>query len=180
MTSLKNLRTFDVINNNISGQVPKFDPGVTVGDPLIGASVPLTSPPGSSPTKISNPSSPTNEVKALVLRWLIAGVTSGIAVVLAIVSFVIYKKCTKKWRADQYELELKIINRSGNKPEDKGGTANASEIQTPSSDFEGMGVSIPIQVLREVTNNFREDNIVGEGGFGTVYKGQLHDGTQIA
>lgn len=31
-----------------------------------------------------------------------------------------------------------------------------------------------------MTNNFSDDNILGRRGFGVVYKGELHEGTQIA
>ncbi|KAL1210626.1 Receptor-like kinase TMK2 [Cardamine amara subsp. amara] len=39
---------------------------------------------------------------------------------------------------------------------------------------------IPFQVLKDATTDFDESNIVGRGGFGSVYKGKLHNGLQIA
>ncbi|KAJ7948056.1 Receptor protein kinase [Quillaja saponaria] len=39
---------------------------------------------------------------------------------------------------------------------------------------------ISVQVLRKVTKNFASENELGRGGFGTVYKGELEDGTNIA
>ncbi|KAF2292669.1 hypothetical protein GH714_026578 [Hevea brasiliensis] len=37
-----------------------------------------------------------------------------------------------------------------------------------------------MQLIRQVTDNFSENNILGKGGFGVVYKGELHEGTKIA
>ncbi|KAG2575837.1 hypothetical protein PVAP13_7KG366100 [Panicum virgatum] len=39
---------------------------------------------------------------------------------------------------------------------------------------------IAVQVLRGATRNFAKENVLGRGGFGVVYKGELHDGTMIA
>ncbi|CDO99667.1 unnamed protein product [Coffea canephora] len=39
---------------------------------------------------------------------------------------------------------------------------------------------IDINMIKIATNNFSEANKLGEGGFGTVYKGKLEDGQQIA
>jgi len=38
---------------------------------------------------------------------------------------------------------------------------------------------IRIQLLRQATNNFSESNILGRGGFGAIYKGELDDGRMI-
>ncbi|XP_043716261.1 receptor protein kinase TMK1-like [Telopea speciosissima] len=46
--------------------------------------------------------------------------------------------------------------------------------------IEAGNLIISVQVLRNVTKNFAQENELGRGGFGTVYKGELDDGTQIA
>ncbi|CAI0460708.1 unnamed protein product [Linum tenue] len=39
---------------------------------------------------------------------------------------------------------------------------------------------IEFEKLREATNNFADDNQLGQGGFGVVYKGKMMDGQEIA
>ncbi|KAF7044968.1 hypothetical protein CFC21_054124 [Triticum aestivum] len=38
----------------------------------------------------------------------------------------------------------------------------------------------PLEVLQRITNNFSDDSIIGEGGFGVVYKGVLENGKEVA
>ncbi|KAH9611165.1 hypothetical protein KSS87_016364, partial [Heliosperma pusillum] len=46
--------------------------------------------------------------------------------------------------------------------------------------IETNNMVISIQVLRSVTNDFADDKILGRGGFGTVYEGNLPDGNKMA
>lgn len=40
--------------------------------------------------------------------------------------------------------------------------------------------ALTYEELVEATDNFIEENQIGQGGYGTVYKGRLHDGKQVA
>ncbi|XP_038686385.1 cold-responsive protein kinase 1-like isoform X2 [Tripterygium wilfordii] len=60
----------------------------------------------------------------------------------------------------------------------------SSAVQTPEIDDEVSGIQntfmYPYRELRMATENFSTANKIGEGGFGSVYKGRLRDGTMAA
>lgn len=44
----------------------------------------------------------------------------------------------------------------------------------------GSALLVDYKILEKATNNFRDDNILGEGGFGCVYKARLDDNLLVA
>ncbi|CAK9232779.1 unnamed protein product [Sphagnum troendelagicum] len=72
---------------------------------------------------------------------------------------------------------------------DVGGSVSARSIDSPVSaaasaapevSHLGWGHWYTLRELEAATNNFGESNVVGEGGYGIVYRGQLPDGTMVA
>ncbi|KAK8942097.1 putative receptor protein kinase TMK1 [Platanthera guangdongensis] len=77
-------------------------------------------------------------------------------------------------------VKVTVAGSSANAGSTSENYSRASSGSTDVHVVEAGNMMISIQVLRSVTNNFGEENILGRGGFGTVYKGELHDGTKIA
>ncbi|GFZ13340.1 leucine-rich repeat protein kinase family protein [Actinidia rufa] len=191
LTKLAHLRLLDLSNNNISGVVPTFRSGVIVnlsGNPLIGQNV--TTGDGNSPSNSSHggrsggssgDSSGGTAVagtphKSSASPWVIVTIITVAVIVIAALSLVIYKRFVKKRSRKTQRFGGKLKKGGGNSEFPSQTSVDQSDTQV----HDGVNIAIPIELLREVTHNFSECNILGRGGFGVVYRGQLHDGTQIA
>ncbi|KAL5851420.1 hypothetical protein ACOSQ3_006538 [Xanthoceras sorbifolium] len=186
LTKIATLQTIDVSNNNISGKIPTFGAGVKLitapGNPFIGTDVNTAPPPPGS-------SSPSNRASGSGKGYsLSTGIIAAIVVFFVVYKFLVKRKHGKFGRVKNPEAENgmpknEVICGIGMNSYNGVPSELRSQSSGDRSDrrlFEGGNVSITIDVLRQVTDNFSEANILGRGGFGIVYKGELHDGTKIA
>ncbi|KAJ6883200.1 receptor-like kinase TMK4 [Populus alba x Populus x berolinensis] len=154
LTKLPELETLDVSNNNLSGKIPEFPGSVKLitkpGNPFLGTDVDTSS--GGTINGTSSGGSSAGSTK--IPGGMIAGII--VAVVIFIVEGMVYNK-----------VPIALHGQS-------------SDGDNSKNIFEGGNVAVPIEFLRQVTDNFHEINIIGRGGFGVVYRGELHDGTKIA
>ncbi|KAL0358484.1 UNVERIFIED_CONTAM: Receptor-like kinase TMK4 [Sesamum angustifolium] len=196
LTTLPQLQTFDVSNNDLSGPIPVFPPSVKftyAGNLLLGKNASGGSgggagAPGGSP---GSPDASTSSSKKSSSAGIIAGVIVAVVIFVGVLLFVSYKCYVKRRHKRFGRVEGSEQGKELVKPNVTNGLNGyagvPSELQSQSSGdhseipvFEGGNVTISIQVLRQVTDNFSEENVLGRGGFGVVYKGELHDGTKIA
>ncbi|PRQ41000.1 putative protein kinase RLK-Pelle-LRR-IX family [Rosa chinensis] len=181
LTNLHNLEEIDLSNNKLCGKVPSFRENVVVklgGNPDIGK---------------DHPSGPTNgggskKSKTGVIVGVVMGCIVG-ALLVGLLAFYLLKRKHSRYSkvqspnslvihprhsGDQNAVKITVANRVN-------GIGSENHSNGPNDiQVEAGNMIISIQVLRGVTNNFNEDNILGKGRFGTVYEGELHDGTKIA
>ncbi|KAH1073896.1 hypothetical protein J1N35_026224 [Gossypium stocksii] len=113
--------------------------------------------------------SPSNKGKHSDLI-LVFGISAGI-LVFAIVSVLIICSCTFR----EGKAKPKASPTEPVKPRTADVAAQAGSLPHPSSTR-----FLQYEELKEATNNFAPASILGEGGFGRVFKGVLSDGTAVA
>ncbi|CAM0955327.1 unnamed protein product [Alopecurus aequalis] len=90
-------------------------------------------------------------------------VSVPVAVVLLVLLTIVLYLCKRKNRKPHEHVQISSAD-------------NGDEDDMRSSE----SLLYDLSTLRDATNNFSEDNKLGEGGFGPVYKGTLQDGQEIA
>ncbi|KAL3629526.1 Proline-rich receptor-like protein kinase perk8 [Castilleja foliolosa] len=150
--------------------------------------LPLPIPPAEKPTAGSTPPGPnivpgppaTNS-GGLSIRGAVAiGSIVGFLALSLLIIAVLFTRRRKK-RENKSNLGY-IVPSPFASSQNSAGSVSASNkfMYSPDGGIGNSRSSFTYQELHEVTNGFSGDNILGEGGFGCVYKGVLPDGREIA
>ncbi|KAJ9566206.1 hypothetical protein OSB04_002172 [Centaurea solstitialis] len=122
---------------------------------------PPSLPPLPTLTELSPPPSPPSD-KSSNTSIIIIVVVATISLVILVAVFVcIFMRIN--WKVETRPLE------------------NVGEISTTTDEIStAESLQYSFAIIRAATNDFSENNKLGEGGFGPVYKGKLQDGHEIA
>ncbi|KAK7314369.1 hypothetical protein VNO77_32889 [Canavalia gladiata] len=165
ISNLSSLESLDLHNNSLTGSVPQFLEELRSLQYLNLKSNLLT---GSVPTTLSersraglltlrvddqNNSEGNNKNKKKIVVPIVVSLSS---VLVLLVAFILIRKLRRNEQSDE---EMNMLNKGGRTVTSKNWQHTYSEVL-------------------DITNNF--DMVIGKGGFGTVYYGQMKDGKQVA
>ncbi|KAI5424880.1 hypothetical protein KIW84_030891 [Lathyrus oleraceus] len=167
------------INSSLSMHKVRLDPGLVGGYKLLNIIWFEPPPPTQAPTLTASPEkaplyhSPTATSLSSSNKgghsnlFLVLGIAIGM-LFIAIVSILIFCLCTLLSKEKTPPIETE-------KPRTENAVSAGGSIPHPTSTR-----FIAFEELKEATNNFEPASVLGEGGFGKVFKGILSDGTSVA
>ncbi|KAM1065249.1 hypothetical protein ACFX13_021142 [Malus domestica] len=182
---------------------PGSQPTTSPPPPIIGLAPPpplQASPPApsqipSSPTNTSSPKAPQSSISnGIGTGGVVAIVVLVGAVVLSLIGLVVWCMRRQRKKVSGFEGYAKQSSLGSSPTSDSSflkvhssaplvGSRSSSEILSPPPEQAGVGNSRPwftFEELAKATNGFSSQNLLGEGGFGCVYKGCLPDGRDVA
>ncbi|KMZ56557.1 Receptor-like protein kinase-like protein [Zostera marina] len=196
LTALKYLELLNLTRNNISPPIPVFATSVTL---LIDQNPPMTSPPSLSPGSDSpsywdpsmdkSPQSPSSTTKSpqshgkknTSLTIVMPSCIAGASLIFFLILFFMHRRKKNKKHLstvlhprESYDPNIKITIAETDDGDFQSGSLSNSHM------INSGNLVISVQILRNITRNFAPENELGRGGFGVVYKGELHDGTMLA
>ncbi|CAL5410906.1 unnamed protein product [Camellia sinensis] len=119
----------------------------------------------------------------LFLGW--KGKTIAVSISISLSAFLVlsllgaciyYQRRRKRAKKEQNSEEVQLLDLGGQFCDDYNSEKLLGDKHTKSQDFP----SIQLDLIRATTKHFSEENKLGEGGFGPVYKGILSDSKEIA
>ncbi|XP_054819641.1 probable receptor-like protein kinase At1g80640 [Prosopis cineraria] len=109
----------------------------------------------------------------VVVAIVVAGTALGAVILSLSCYWLYYRKCPSKLSSENVQSS----------DAEKGPATAPSLRKFVSFKMDGKKGSVPIidhKTIEKATNNFLESNILGEGGFGCVYKARLDDNLDVA
>ncbi|XP_073392405.1 receptor-like protein kinase THESEUS 1 [Physcomitrium patens] len=130
----------------------------------------------------------TNSSSSSNLGAIIGASIGGVAAVLvaaALVIFCCYKKKTKSDKPGAPSHWLPLPLHGSSTDHSKVSTSSAKSGKSGAGSYvssvpSNLGRYFSFAELQEATNNFDESLVLGVGGFGKVYKGEIDDGSKVA
>ncbi|XP_072992987.1 receptor-like kinase TMK3 [Typha latifolia] len=200
LTYLKSLKLLNVSSNNLLPPVPAFPSSVTVlvdGNPLLDGSPSSGTPdsPGSPSSDGGDSGGVSTSSEKLKILIIVISIAIGVLIIVLAALFLYFRRKGKE-NTLMTPTSIVVHPRGSSDPDNMVKIAVANNINNSASASDqhsgnGSGTSnvhvieagsfvISVQVLRNATREFSQENVLGRGGFGVVYKGDLHDGTIIA
>jgi serine/threonine protein kinase len=165
---LNGLEVFKVNNTASSLAGPNPTPTVTVA-------------PAAAPTTTTTTTTSKSNTGAII-----GAVVGGVAVVLVLIALVCYCCfCKAKPSKPATPMWLPLPLHGGSTDHSKVSTSSAKSGKSGAGSYvssvpSNLGRYFTFAELQDATNNFDETLVLGVGGFGKVYKGEIDDGSKVA